>query len=342
MANTPSSKLPQRIIELDELETQSNPHAIEEVLYPTATAGKWFTAIDYKTDDNSPINPSTGDPVDYGTKRIPMSRIALRDENGLIPPSMLPPYVQDVIYGKFIPAASTAAGLFAEFQTKEPIVPGPDDPDPDGTYQFKYRSPYVNPDQDVRIKDARQYTNVIWMDIEASSDYENMQFVFKGDNNTTFHGFTPLPSTKVIDAQYGIEVDQSDMSLSTGIAVKKPDTYAHTTVDADIGPTTSSVGFMGLNRNAAYMVTITGAARPKDASNMIASYCQLQFVYTENSVQHTISTEIDMASTEPQPFDLSFTYNTGNSTTLNIELKSDQSTKIIRIDTCVMRYIEVL
>lgn len=342
MANIPSLKVPLRITELDELETSANPHAIEEVLYPTSTAGKWYTAIDYRTDENSPINPSTGDPVDYGTKRIPMSRIALRDENGLIPPSMLPPYVQDVIYGKFIPATSTAAGLFAEFQTKEPIVPGPDDPDPDGTYQFKYRSPYVNPGQDVRIKDASQYTNVIWMDIDTSSDYENMQFVFKGDNNTTFHGFTPLPSTKVIEAQYGIEVDQSDLSLSTGIAVKKPDSSSNTVSAADVNSTARSVTFSNLTKNATYMLTINGTAHPKDSNNMIASLHQLQFSYTDGSGQHTISTEIDMASLDSQPIDLSLTFTMGNSTSIQFDIKAEPGTHYIRIDTCTLKYVEVL
>ena len=314
MANTPSSKLPQRIIELDPI-----PDAdIETVLYPTESAGQWYTAIDYKTDENSPINPATGDPIDYGTKRIPMSRIVLRDENGLIPPSMLPEHVDDVVYGKFEPK-NTDHPNCARFITEEPFVPGPDDPDPGPGVTYIYEYP-LRSDPPANVKQAEEH--LVYMDTTGSSNpsaadynpYYHMQFIFHtpaaGATLDEFCGFTTLPSTKIIKSAYGIEVN--DLALTTDISVKKPEVVTgnitHTMFEGANGSGSSPVVtavIPYMRKGVTYMITVNLAIHPHNDSMLTPMIEDFVITFSTTGtpvVTKTMTFEVDMSTSSTQYF----------------------------------------
>ena len=315
--NVPSIKTPKRITTLSPFEdsTDPNDHSIEQYLYPTESAGHWHMAIDYKdyvAPEVDPTDETAETPVDYGTKRIPMSRVVFRDENGLIPPSMLPEYVDDVAYGKFVPRHTGVD--YAEFQTVEPVVPGPDDPDPEpGVYKFKYRYPYTAT-SDPCIKDASEYPNLIWMDtyIDSSvtppvkSAYNNMQFIFHepGQTMDDFCGFTALPSTKVITSEYGITVN--DLALTTDIAVKTPEREVTTTTHGNYqGGAPAVTAYLGyLRKGVTYMITVNLVAHPdaNTLSDMIEDFVIHFFSNPENNpaAQTSLTFEIDMSTDQDQ------------------------------------------
>ena len=307
--NVPSTTTPQRITTLSPFEdsTDPNDHSIEQVLYPPETAGNWHMAIDYRDYGAPEVDPTSANaetPVDYGTKRIPMSRVVFRDENGLIPPSMLPKYVDDVAYGKFVPRHTGVD--YAEFQTVEPVVPGPDDPDPEpGVYKFKYRYPYTAT-TDPCIKDASAYPNMIWMDTDTASSYNNMQFIFHdpGQQMDDFCGFTVLPSTKVITSDYGITVQ--DLTLTTDIAVKAPERVVTTTTHSNYqGGAPAVTSYLGsLKKGVTYMITVNLVAHPSAStlSAMIEDFVINFYSNPENNpaVQTSLTFEVDMSTSDDQ------------------------------------------
>lgn len=302
---SPNTKNPKRITDLDPFEST----AIETDLYPTSKASKWHLAIDYKdyAADVSTTSAETTDPVDYGTKRIPVSRVVLRDENGLIPPSMLPEYVDDVVYGKFVPKSS--GGTYAEFQTVEPIVHGPDDPDPEpDVYKFKYR--YPCPEETQTIKDASKYPHIIWMDTFGSGDpespdyhqYHNIQFIFHTPEQPydSFCGFTPLPSTKVIKSNYGIIVD--NQALTTDIAVKKPDKRTANISGTYTGSASCQPVILSeLTPGVTYMMNANMSLHP-DSTTLTAMIEDFTIVVKDsnNNILTSVTCDVNMADSVSQ------------------------------------------
>ena len=196
MANIPSLKIPLRITELDPFESETtNPHAIRDVLYDTVKAANWYVAMDYKVDSYDPTDPSVETPVDYGTKKVPVSRLAFRNESGLIPRQMLPDYVEDVTYGSFTPDPDTTSyeGM-ARFVTKDKYEPKPDEPAEWANNYIEYRYPWTESSQSPWQKTAVE--NLIYMDTDDTPGHEftNLQFRFKtpGSTQNEFHGFNAL------------------------------------------------------------------------------------------------------------------------------------------------------
>lgn len=306
--NVPSIKTPQRITTLPPFEYD---HSIEQELYPTESAGHWHMAIDYKTPEVDPTRATTETPVDYGTKRIPMSRVVFRDENGLIPPSMLPEHVDDVVYGKFEPK-NTDHPNCARFITEEPFVPGPDDPDPGSGVTFIYEYP-LRSDPPAYVKQAEEH--LVYMDTTGSSNpsaadynpYYNMQFIFHdpGQQMGDFCGFTVLPNTKLITSAYGITVNP-DLALATDIAVKTPQREVRTTTHGNYqGGAPAVTEYMrDFRKGVTYMITVNLVAHPdtNTLSGMIEDFVIHFFSNPESNpaVQTSLTFEIDMSTDQDQ------------------------------------------
>lgn len=160
-------------------------------------ADAWAIGIDSLCRSNSTTLPGP----DEGTTYIPMSRIAMRDTNGLIPANMLPSYVDDMMFGTLDITASRAT--FTEHM-------------PSGGTQHVYVSPttpgYPLPPQ-----------NVIFCDTTS-----NIQYRFTGETSTdegvNHFGFTEVPGSRAINAGYGIEITNANDANMT-VSAKKADFF---------------------------------------------------------------------------------------------------------------------
>lgn len=295
---SPNTKNPKRITDLDPFEDSEHPNTIRDILYNVASAADWHMAIDYRTYQPDPDAPN----IDYGTKRIPVSRVAFRNEGGLIPRQMLPDYVEDVVYGTFTPDAdtSTFAG-YAKFVTNDHYEPGPDEDPSLATNFIEYRYPYTATQQQPWIKVAEE--NLIYMDTSGLV-YDKMQFRFKEPSQSTqpneFHGFNVLPSTKVITSDYGINVD--NQALTTDISVKKPDKRTANISGTYTGSSSCRpITLSNLTPGVTYLMTANMSLHP-DSNTLTAMIEDFTIVITDanNNILTSVTCDVNMAYSSSQ------------------------------------------
>lgn len=169
-----------------------------------ASPAKWFIPVDYKkvTDEaDGDLWDDTGE-SDYGSARVPMSRIAMRDANGLVPSSMLPSYVDDMMYGTYT-YTSGSKTTFVEVVS--------------GTQNTRtYVSPpsartghpeYLEPPE-----------NIIFVDKTTDLQY---RFIKANENdNDKKYGFAEVPGSRAISPDHGIVTKNDGNAIE--IAVKTP------------------------------------------------------------------------------------------------------------------------
>ena len=166
-------------------------------------ASEWAMAIDSLRRSNAEDRTEgLADGEDAGSLYVPMNRLALRDKNGLIPASMLPMHIDDMIFGTLTVTSSKAS--FAET------------PPPGGT-QHVYVSPYgLHSEGELPPPE-----NIIYCDTTT-----DIQYRFTGEISTStvinHFGFTEVPGSRAIVPQHGIAFHNgSDAKMY--VAVKTPD-----------------------------------------------------------------------------------------------------------------------
>ena len=173
-----------------------------------ADAAKWAMAVDSLCRSNVEDCPADSGLIpgeeDKGTLYVPMSRLALRDTNGLIPASMLPMHIDDMIFGTLTVTSSKAS--FAE------TTP------PGGTPHV-----YVSPRDQRGEGELPPPENIIYCDTTT-----DIQYRFTGETSTStdisHFGFTEVPGSRTVNAGYGVEVTRAaDANLT--IDAKKADFF---------------------------------------------------------------------------------------------------------------------
>ena len=166
-----------------------NPMPTSDIseLEDKTNAAEWVLAIDSNCRNASEIQP--GDDytagTDEGTLKIPMSRIAMRDANGLIPANMLPGHIDDMMFGTFDFSDSTKV-TFTE------VVNGV----PTGRE-------YVSPPSKVAEGQYSPEENIIYHD-----NTTNLQYRFIQNEATTApkFGFAEIPGSRALTEGYGVTI----------------------------------------------------------------------------------------------------------------------------------------
>ena len=134
---------------------------------------------------------------DEGTLGVPMSRIAMRDINGLIPASMLPSYVDDMIFGELTVTSSKVT--FVE------TVSG----------SSTHRT-YVSPESQRGTGELAPPENIVYCDVYGT-DPTNLRYRYIASRETVspMYGFEEIPGSRAIETGYGLQkVDSSSASLT--------------------------------------------------------------------------------------------------------------------------------
>ena len=161
-------------------------------------ASNWHIAIDYKNEDPN----ASEDATDYGSLQIPFSRVAMRDTRGLIPASMLPSYIDDMMYGTYT-YTSGSMTMFVEqvsgsTETRTYVSP---------PSARTGHSDYLEPPE-----------NIVFIDTTSDLQYRFIK-ANETDNNKKY-GFAEVPGSRALTPEHGITTANSGNTLA--IAVKTP------------------------------------------------------------------------------------------------------------------------
>lgn len=242
-------RAPRRIIQLEKMATDD----IDKLRVPSSRAEtdkskatNWHIAIDYKNED-----PNAGEnPEDYGTLQIPFSRVAMRDENGMIPSTMLPSYVDDIMYGKMVPddAAHTTdpdyvsgCAVFIGVDKDEHMV-------------GKYSTPtqptgYLKPAE-----------NIIFFDNDTK-----LQYRFTNQSGTTapLYQFAEVPGSRALNTRYGIVLESPDDQSTVYVDAKKADFFTSYAASVAVPVTSTASNIpVAVGENKSEQSDPTGATGP--------------------------------------------------------------------------------
>ena len=152
-------------------------------------AAKWVLAIDSNCRNASEIHP--GDDYtagsDEGTLKIPMSRVAMRDANGLIPATMLPGHIDDMMFGTFDWDEDNHDKV-----TFTEVVNGA----PTGRV-------YVSPPEEVAEGQYSPSENIIYHDNATNIQY---RFIQTEENTSPKYGFAEIPGSRALAEGYGVTI----------------------------------------------------------------------------------------------------------------------------------------
>lgn len=213
---------------------------------PTAKgkAENWHLPIDYSNADTS----ENADTEDFGTMRIPVSRIALRDTNGLIPSTMLPSYVDDVMYGTMDITDPTKA-VFTVVDKDEHMVATYTSPVPQGG---------VTPPDNIVFYDKT--TNLQYRYIEHSG-------------TAPYFDFTIVPGSRAISTTYGIDITEVNNNTGIQIDAKKPRAFIRRGDGNEFNITGSNSGIGTLSNTGTYSneLTVTTASDKFTINNLVSA-----------------------------------------------------------------------
>ena len=143
-----------------------------------------------------PVDSTQTGGNDEGTLSVPMGRIAMRDTNGLIPASMLPSYVDDMMFGELTITPSKV--------TFEETVSG----------SSTHRT-YVSPESERGTGELAPPENIVYCDVYGT-DPTNLQYRYIASRETVspMYGFEEIPGSRAINTGYGLDKVNSASSLT--------------------------------------------------------------------------------------------------------------------------------
>ena len=213
-------------------------------------AEKWAMPIDSRCRSNIDDRPEGSgliEGTDEGTLYVPMHRIALRDTNGLIPASMLPSYIDDMMFGTL-----TVASDKATF-TETP---------PTGGTQHKYTSPTQG------TGELPPPANVIFCDTTTDLQYRYLESEKTNANKN--YGFVEVPGSRAINTGYGLSKTDEQGSAALTIRAKTPKYYigsGSTTFTID----QNQVGLGTLTSTANNTITVESVASKFTIKNLVVA-----------------------------------------------------------------------
>lgn len=202
MAGIPRSA--KRFSALPLMGTEEINHIQEPDLVPGKDykySDKWVIGVDSRCrteQDESLDHPLDGE--DEGSVYLPMSRVALRDSNGLIPSSMLPSYVDDMMFGTLVVDTTAGKATFTDSESSK-VYSSPESKRATGELEPLANVIYVNTDNNF------QYRYIKAQETEESVNY----------------GFAELQGSRALTGGYGIEVTQDQGANELIISAKTPD-----------------------------------------------------------------------------------------------------------------------
>ena len=268
---------------------------------------------------------------DGGTLGVPMSRIAMRDTNGKIPESMLPSYIDEIMFGTFADSSNTTTFTVQESTSDDRVYQSPT---PTGTA--------VLPPTNAIFHDTTSNVQYRWVASEKET---------YNPASDIFHGFVPIPNSKTIITTYGIDLSRS--STETTIDAKKPDffTMYTTTNGIDIDTTANKFLISGstensvltaaeanrkvtvsnLTPNARYMVNLQLEATPKTLSPNIIDVTFKCYTLSDQVQQMDMSGPCNSSSPTPSVTYLNYTcvFKIDSSTTsIDLTLKAEEAINV--------------
>lgn len=174
----------------------------DESLFDNRAAANWVMAIDSIQRSNAADRPEGSGLVegtDKGSLKLPMSRIALRDNNGLIPATMLPGHIDDMMFGTFDFSGSTKV-TFTE------VVNGV----PTGRV-------YVSPSTERAEGQYAPAENIIYHD-----NTTNLQYRFIQNEETTApkFGFAEIPGSRALTEGYGVTITTPSPTVQNATEIR--------------------------------------------------------------------------------------------------------------------------
>ena len=167
-------------------------------------ADKWAIGVDSLLRDGGTDPWFPGD--DQGSVFIPMSRIAMRDSNGLIPANMLPSYVDDMMFGTLAVDTTEGKATFSETP-------------PSGSSTVHT---YVSPESKKSPGELDPPANVIFCDTSTSLQYRYIKANENTSSDWTKYGFTEIPGSRTITTTYGLNITPDQQTSGLTIDVAKP------------------------------------------------------------------------------------------------------------------------
>lgn len=192
--------------------TEMSSSDITAELENKETAAEWVIAIDSLRRSNEADRPDGSGLVegeDGGTLRVPVSRLALRDEaHGLIPSSMLPSHIDDIVFGTLTVNTSNGLAMFEETP-------------PAGSTNIRV---YVSPENKRTTGQYEPSENVIYFDNDTRMQYRYNKA--NQYNPLVNYGFAEIPGSRSIVPGYGINITMPTSSAAeTIVSAKTPKQY---------------------------------------------------------------------------------------------------------------------
>ena len=167
-------------------------------------ADKWAIGVDSLLRDGGTDQFLPGE--DQGSVFIPMSRIAMRDSNGLIPANMLPSYVDDMMFGTLTVDPTEGKATFTET------------PPPGSSTVHTY----VSPESKKTTGDMDPPANVIFCDTSTGLQYRYIKANEDTSSDWTKYGFTEIPGSRTITTTYGLTITPEQQTSGLTIDAAKP------------------------------------------------------------------------------------------------------------------------
>lgn len=300
---------------------------------------KWVLGVDSicrTTEDPKVANPLDGE--DEGTVYLPMSRIAMRDTNGLVPASMLPSYIDDMLFGSLSVDSTEGKSTFTDSETG---------------------NVYVSPENKRSGTELEPLANVIYIDTTSSLQY---RYIKSQETEVSVnYGFAEVPGSRAIAGGYGIELATTQGTNELTISAKTPDFVkiksassettvtnqaaviplpSSTYIESDtvtVGTQGSTTQLGGLDSDIKYMFNMRLGVVPTALSGNIID---VTFTLTNGSNVSTIVKTVDMSGPAGTKTVLDYSFMLcPTSTSVTMSLEAEESVKVTTEDFSLVELI---
>jgi len=260
--------------------------------------------IDSETNVNTALEwviplDSTKETNDGGTLKVPMSRIAMRDTNGLIPESMLPSYIDEILFGVIDDTGATTKFTVQESGGNTRIFESP-----------TQSSGSLKPPENAIFFDTSDSVQYRWVESQKTEHTVNV-----------LHGFTPIPSSKAITSTYGLDITST--TTATTINVKKPSYTIGSGTEITLGDsnnTAHGIGTYTATNASTPPITISSSNTNFSIEGLTSGALYHVDMYfscypstrTDNIVSITIKTNTGHVVTAEQMYNMSSTADSNN------------------------------
>ena len=215
MANVKEQK---RISQLDKISTEDfnklipvdSPTPSEEEIAQAAESENWWLAMDYRKEDDETV-------PDAGTLRFPISRVALLNEYRVVPSTMLPSYVDEMVPGNMTYDATTGKYTFTANDGTGYVYSCPDSQRAEGEREPRTDLIYLDNEPETSNVQYRY----IGGSVQKFQALPNSLLLIDGKGTNVTIGTEAIDATRQIDIDIGAPAakasgDTNPLQISTG------------------------------------------------------------------------------------------------------------------------------